>query len=96
MENPSFEDVFPIEHGNFPAFHVRFCFLGAVNLVIFSGKRLVILACELDSGKERRFTPETDPELPVRVAVRMSMGVPGLMEPFKYGGAIGMVMLEIF
>ena len=51
------------------------------------GKRLVILACELDSGKERRFTPETDPELPVRVAVRMSMGVPGLMEPFKYGGA---------
>ena len=50
------------------------------------GKRLVILACELDSGKERRFTPETDPELPVRVAVRMSMGVPGLMEPFKYGG----------
>ena len=52
-----------------------------------TGKRLVILACELDSGKERRFTPETDPELPVRVAVRMSMGVPGLMEPFKYGGA---------
>lgn len=47
----------------------------------------MILACELDSGKERRFTPETDPELPVRVAVRMSMGVPGLMEPFKYGGA---------
>ena len=46
----------------------------------------MILACELDSGKERRFTPETDPELPVRVAVRMSMGVPGLMEPFSYGG----------
>jgi len=50
------------------------------------GKRLVILACELDSGKERRFTPETDPELPLRVAVRMSMGVPGLMEPFSYRG----------
>ncbi|CAK9095546.1 unnamed protein product [Durusdinium trenchii] len=50
------------------------------------GKRLVILACELDSGKERRFTPETDPELPLRAAVRMSMGVPGLMEPFKYRG----------
>ncbi|CAK9068321.1 Uncharacterized protein SCF082_LOCUS34427 [Durusdinium trenchii] len=49
-------------------------------------KRLVILACELDSGKERRFTPETDPELPLRAAVRMSMGVPGLMEPFKYRG----------
>ena len=96
MENPSFEDAFPIEHGDFPAFHVRFFLGGAVNLGIFWGKRLVILACELDSGKERRFTPETDPELPVRVAVRMSMGVPGLMEPFKYGGAIGMVMLEIF
>ena len=46
----------------------------------------MILACELDSGKERRFTPETDPEMPVRVAVRMSMGVPGLMEPFRYRG----------
>mmetsp|Transcript_32790 Transcript_32790/g.78427 ORF Transcript_32790/g.78427 Transcript_32790/m.78427 type:complete len:556 (+) Transcript_32790:45-1712(+) len=50
------------------------------------GKRLVILACELDSGHERRFTPETDPDLPLRVAVRMSMGVPGLMEPLKYRG----------
>ncbi|CAJ1350200.1 unnamed protein product [Effrenium voratum] len=49
-------------------------------------KRLVILACELDSGHERRFTPETDPDLPLRVAVRMSMGVPGLMEPLKYRG----------
>lgn len=29
---------------------------------------------------------ETDPELPLRAAVRMSMGVPGLMEPFKYRG----------
>ena len=49
----------------------------------------MILACELDSGKERRFTPETDPELPVRVAVRMSMGVPGLMEPLRYRGPRG-------
>ena len=54
----------------------------------WKGKRLVILACELDSGRERRFTPETDPELPVRVAVRMSMGVPGLMEPFRYRGHV--------
>jgi len=52
------------------------------------GKRLVILACELDSGHEKRFTPETDPDLPVRVAVRMSMGVPGLMEPFWYKGHV--------
>ncbi|CAE7519502.1 unnamed protein product [Symbiodinium pilosum] len=50
------------------------------------GKRLVILACELDSGHEKRFTPETDPDLPLRAAVRMSMGVPGLMEPFRYQG----------
>ncbi|CAE7623138.1 unnamed protein product [Symbiodinium sp. CCMP2456] len=52
------------------------------------GKRLIILACELDSGHERRFTPESDPDLPVRVAVRMSMGVPGLMEPFRYKGHV--------
>ena len=24
MENPPFEDVFPIEHGDFPASHVSF------------------------------------------------------------------------
>lgn len=48
------------------------------------GKRLVILVTELDTGRERQLTPETDPDLPVRVAVRMSMGVPGLMEPFRY------------
>merc|ERR1719428_2133370 len=50
------------------------------------GKRLVIVVAELDSGKERRLTPETDPDLPVKVAVRMSMGVPGMMEPFRYNG----------
>ena len=49
----------------------------------------MILACELDSGHEKRFTPESDPDLPVRVAVRMSMGVPGLMEPFRYKGIWG-------
>mmetsp|Transcript_33038 Transcript_33038/g.105981 ORF Transcript_33038/g.105981 Transcript_33038/m.105981 type:complete len:563 (+) Transcript_33038:535-2223(+) len=49
------------------------------------GKRVVILVSELDTGRERQLTPETDPDLPLRVAVRMSMGVPGLMEPFRYG-----------
>jgi predicted acylesterase/phospholipase RssA len=49
------------------------------------GKRLVIVVTELNSGKERHLTPETHPHMPVRVAVRMSMGVPGLMEPFRYG-----------
>lgn len=48
------------------------------------GKRLVILVTELDTGRERQLTPESDPDLPVRVAVRMSMGVPGLCEPFRY------------
>jgi NTE family protein len=50
------------------------------------GKRLVLIATELDSGKERRLTPENDAHLPVRVAVRMSMGIPGAFEPFKYQG----------
>lgn len=39
-------------------------------------------------GKERHLTPEADPHLPVRVAVRMSMGVPGLMEPVAYRGHV--------
>ena len=38
------------------------------------GKRLIIVVTELDTGKERHLTPEEDPHLPVRVAVRMSMG----------------------
>ena len=48
------------------------------------GKRLVILVTELDTGRERQLTPESDADLPVRVAVRMSMGVPGLVEPYRY------------
>eukprot|EP00966_Prymnesium_polylepis_P172602 3991909-Prymnesium_polylepis.2 len=50
------------------------------------GKRLVIIVTELTSGKERQLTPERHPELPLRLAVRMSMGVPGLMEPVRYNG----------
>ena len=50
------------------------------------GKRLVIIVTELTSGKERQLTPETHAELPLRLAVRMSMGVPGLMEPVRYNG----------
>ena len=50
------------------------------------GKRLVIIVTELTSGKERQLTPEAHPDLPLRMAVRMSMGVPGLMEPVRYNG----------
>ena len=52
------------------------------------GKRLIIVVTELDTGNERHLTPEEDPHLPVRVAVRMSMGVPGLMEPVAYRGHV--------
>eukprot|EP00316_Scyphosphaera_apsteinii_P011485 CAMPEP_0119305014 /NCGR_PEP_ID=MMETSP1333-20130426/6104_1 /TAXON_ID=418940 /ORGANISM="Scyphosphaera apsteinii, Strain RCC1455" /LENGTH=719 /DNA_ID=CAMNT_0007308011 /DNA_START=141 /DNA_END=2300 /DNA_ORIENTATION=+ len=52
------------------------------------GKRLVLITTEMDTGKERRLTPEADPELPVRVAVRMSMGIPGVFEPLKYQGHV--------
>ena len=52
------------------------------------GKRLVIIVTELDTGRDKRLTTETDPTLPVRVAVRMSMGVPGLMEPYLYSGHV--------
>ena len=50
------------------------------------GKRLVFITTELDSGKERRLTPESEPGLPVKVAVRMSMGIPGVFEPFAFEG----------
>jgi len=52
------------------------------------GKRLVVLVTALDTGRERQLTPETDPDLPVQVAVRMSGGVPGIMEPFRYEGHV--------
>merc|ERR1719201_3113845 len=52
------------------------------------GKRLVIIVSELDSGRERQLTPEDDAHLPLRVAVRMSMGVPGIMEPVRYQGHV--------
>ena len=57
------------------------------------GKRLVLIVTELDTGRERRLTPDvingrTDKDLPVRIAVRMSMGVPGLFEPFRYQGHV--------
>ena len=52
------------------------------------GKRVVIVATELDTGRERQLTPEDDGALPLRVAVRMSMGVPGVMEPLRYDGHV--------
>eukprot|EP00747_Dinoflagellata_sp_TGD_P135059 gnl/TRDRNA2_/TRDRNA2_175410_c0_seq1.p1 gnl/TRDRNA2_/TRDRNA2_175410_c0~~gnl/TRDRNA2_/TRDRNA2_175410_c0_seq1.p1 ORF type:complete len:523 (+),score=106.01 gnl/TRDRNA2_/TRDRNA2_175410_c0_seq1:89-1657(+) len=52
------------------------------------GKRVVIIVTELDSGRERQLTPEADPNLPLKMAVRMSMGVPGLMECFGYDGHV--------
>ena len=53
------------------------------------GKRLVIIVSELDSGRERQLNPDKDPSLPLWVAVRMSMGVPGVMEPFRYTDSRG-------
>jgi len=52
------------------------------------GTRLVILVAELDTGRERQLTPEDDPDLPLRCAVRMSMGIPGVVEPFRYDGHV--------
>ena len=46
----------------------------------------MIVVTELTSGKERQLSPESHPDMPLRVAVRMSMGVPGLMEPMRYEG----------
>ena len=46
----------------------------------------MIIVTEIDTCKERQLTPETSPDLPLAVAVRMSMGVPVLMEPYKFDG----------
>ncbi|GJD11536.1 Uncharacterized protein Gasu2_56700 [Galdieria sulphuraria] len=50
------------------------------------GKELVCVATELDTLRERKFRYQTDPDLPVRRAVRMSSSVPIILEPVEYNG----------
>lgn len=50
------------------------------------GKEVVCVATELDTLRERKFRYQTDPDLPVRCAVRMSSSVPIILEPVEYNG----------
>ncbi|GJQ15536.1 hypothetical protein GpartN1_g7327.t1 [Galdieria partita] len=50
------------------------------------GKELICVATELDTLRERKFRYQTDPDLPVRRAVRMSSSVPIILEPIEYNG----------
>ncbi|KAK4536467.1 hypothetical protein CDCA_CDCA08G2492 [Cyanidium caldarium] len=50
------------------------------------GKELIIVATELDTGRERKFNPHTDPQLPVKTAVRMSAGIPVVFDVYSYQG----------
>eukprot|EP00871_Galdieria_phlegrea_P003247 jgi/Galph1/3923/GphlegSOOS_G2632.1 len=50
------------------------------------GKELICVATELDTLRERKFCYRTDPDLPVRHAVRMSSSIPILLEPVEYNG----------
>ncbi|KAF6004458.1 hypothetical protein F1559_002593 [Cyanidiococcus yangmingshanensis] len=50
------------------------------------GKELVIVTTELDTGRERKLTPYTDPDLPVKSAVRMSAGIPVVFDVYHYQG----------
>jgi predicted acylesterase/phospholipase RssA len=50
------------------------------------GKELVIVTTELDTGRERKLTPHTDPDLPVKSAVRMSAGIPIVFDVYNYQG----------
>lgn len=50
------------------------------------GKELVIVTTELDTGRERKLTPHSDPDLPVKAAVRMSAGIPIVFDVYAYQG----------
>jgi predicted acylesterase/phospholipase RssA len=52
------------------------------------GKEVVCVATELDTLRERKFRYQTDPDLPVRHAVRMSSSVPIILEHVEYDGHV--------
>ena len=49
-------------------------------------KRFVVSVFDYDSKKLEYLTPETHPDVPCIVAIRMSCGLPFIFKPFKYMG----------
>jgi len=49
-----------------------------------AGKRLVIVACDLNNNAELVLSPETTPDMPVALACHMSMAVPVLFAPVPW------------
>ncbi|XP_062574723.1 uncharacterized protein LOC134236568 isoform X2 [Saccostrea cucullata] len=48
------------------------------------GKELCIVATNLNDMEETYFHPKTTPKMPIRKAVRMSISLPGIMQPIKH------------
>ncbi|XP_061169581.1 uncharacterized protein LOC133178946 [Saccostrea echinata] len=48
------------------------------------GKELCIVATNLNDMEETYFHPKTTPKMPLRKAVRMSISLPGIMQPIKH------------
>lgn len=53
-----------------------------------TGKRLVLIACDLSNNAEVVFSHTTTPDVKVADACFMSMAIPGLFAPFLYNGAL--------
>jgi predicted acylesterase/phospholipase RssA len=52
-----------------------------------TGRRLVVCVTNLDAARSEMLGPETAPDMPVVLAVRMSISVPILFSPVEYRGA---------
>ncbi|XP_048773630.2 uncharacterized protein LOC125678888 [Ostrea edulis] len=53
-----------------------------------TGKELCVVVTNVNNMEEEYFHPKTTPDVPIRLAVRMSASIPGLMQPVhfkKYG-----------
>ncbi|MBA42527.1 MAG: hypothetical protein CMF62_00770 [Magnetococcales bacterium] len=51
------------------------------------GKRLVLVGCDLEAQKAIYFWDGSTPDLPIRLAARISMSYPFVFEPVKYNGS---------
>ncbi|XP_048777035.1 uncharacterized protein LOC125681139 isoform X2 [Ostrea edulis] len=49
-----------------------------------TGKELCIVVTNVNNMEEEYFHPKTTPDVPIRMAVRMSASLPGLMQPVHY------------
>ncbi|XP_048777041.2 uncharacterized protein LOC125681142 isoform X2 [Ostrea edulis] len=55
-----------------------------IDLYNKTGKELCIVVTNVNNMEEEYFHPKTTPDTPIRIAVRMSASLPGMMQPVGY------------